>query len=186
VSAVAYVALRFAREPDRGVREAQSRANAGDVEGAIGHLREVIEEKGPTQHRVNTLGNLLFQAKRYGEAAAQYRKAEQLGPLSGVCRANLGLALLEGGKPDEALPVLEEAARLADGTPVLEHMIALHTCLALADLGRWPEARAEFQRAETIASRLPRSERKALAPHVEKCRTRLEAAGDGAGEPLRR
>ena len=49
--------------------------------------------------------------------------AKAIGKLKGVCRANLGLAVLKGGKPNEALPVLEEAARVGTQVPVMRCLI---------------------------------------------------------------
>ena len=42
---------------------AQKRANEGDLDGAIAELREHIEEKGPTQIRLNALGILLMPGR---------------------------------------------------------------------------------------------------------------------------
>ena len=140
---LAVVAFQFIRNFDPGVRRAEKRAAEGDLEGAIAELREQIEEKGPTQNRVNALGIFLMGRERWDEAAAMFRKADAIGePNNGVCRANLGLALLKGGKPAEAIPVLEEAARIGPQTPVLTCVINLHTAMAKAELGRWDEARS--------------------------------------------
>ena len=183
VVVVTYVALRYSRRAEAGVRRALKRAAEGDVEGAIADLREQIELEGPTQDRVNALGNLLFHSKKWDEAAAQFRKAEELGPLKSVCRANLGVALLEAGKPEQALPVLQAAAHLAAGIPMLAYIVAVHTTRALAELGRYEEARAQFLQTERIGRKLSRSARESMAEPVEKCRKRLEEAERGVGEP---
>jgi type VI protein secretion system component VasK len=83
------VAWKVLRNFDRGVRRAQKLAQEGDVDGAIADLREQIEEKGPTQNRVNTLGTFLLKRERWDEAALMFRKAEQIGKANrGVCRTN--------------------------------------------------------------------------------------------------
>ena len=61
-----------------------------------------------------------------------FRKAEQIGKANqGVYRANLGYALLSGGKPAEAIPVLEEAARIGPQVLPMTCIIPLHLSLAL-------------------------------------------------------
>jgi tetratricopeptide (TPR) repeat protein len=167
-------AFQFFRTFDPGVRRANKRALEGDLDGAIEDLREQIEYKGPTQTRVNALGLLLTQCERWAEAAALFRKAEEMGKLKGVCRANLGLALLKGGKPDEALPVLQEAARVGPQVPVMRCLVGLHSAVALAELSRWEEAAEQFRVAEEAAGGLRKADRAALNKELEKCRQKLE------------
>ena len=167
-------AFQFFRLFDPGVRRANKRAEEGDLDGAIADLREQIDDKGPTQIRVNALGILLLRCERWAEAAALFRKAEEIGKLKGVCRANLGLALLKSGKPDVALPVLEEAARVGPQIPVMRCIIGLHSALALVELSRWEEADEQFRVAEEVARGLRKAEHAALDKEFEKCRHRLE------------
>ena len=168
-------AFQFFRLFDPGVRRANKRAQEGDLDGAIADLREQIEDKGPTQTRVNALGLLLSRCERWAEAAALFRKAEEIGKLKGVCRANLGLALLKGGKPDEALPVLEEAARVGPQVPVMRCLIGLHSALALAELSRWDEADEQFRVAEDFARGLRKVEPPSRSDkEFEQCRQKLE------------
>ena len=168
-------AIRFFSIFDPGVRRANKRAQAGDLDGAIEDLREQLEDKGPTQVRANALGLLLLQRERWAEAAALFRKATELGGGSkAVCQANLGLALLKGGNPAEALPVLQEALRIVPQTPVMTCLISLHTCLALAELDRWDAAHEQFHVAEEAAAQVSKADRSALAKAFEKCRQKLE------------
>ena len=159
---------------DPGVRRANKRAQAGDLDGAIEDLREQIEDKGPTQVRVNALGLLMMHRERWAEAAALFRKAEEIGKSNGVCQANLGLALLKGGKPDEALPVLQEALLIGPQVPVMTCLVGLHSALALAELGRWDEAHEQFRVALEAARGLRKAERAALEKEFEQCRRKLE------------
>jgi len=177
VVVVAFVTLGVIlglRNYDAGVHRAQKRAAAGDLDGAIEDLREQIEDKGPTQGRVNVLGILLLQRNQWDEAAVLFRKAEELGGFKGVCRANLGAALLKGGKPEEALPVLQEAARIGSQVPGMACLVSLHTANALAALGRWDEARAHWLASETAVRALPRAHRDAIGKDLEQCRLKLE------------
>jgi Flp pilus assembly protein TadD len=167
------VAFRKLRDYDASLHRAQKRAAAGDLDGAIENLREQIEAL-PTQNRVNALGILLFQRNQWDEAAALFRKAEELGEHKGVCRMNLGLALLQAGKPEEALPVLQEASRTGPQNPVMECMVSLHTANALAELGRWDEARAHWHTSQTAGRSLAKAHREAFGKELEKCRLKLE------------
>ena len=167
-------AFQFFRHFDPGVRRANKRAAEGDLDGAIADLREQIEDKGPTQTRVNTLGLLLSQCERWAEAAAVFRKAEEIGKFKGVCRANLGLALLKGGKPDEALPVLEEACARRPSSSGDEMPRRTPLRPALAELSRWDEADEQLRLAEEAAGRLRKADRAALAKEFEQCRLKLE------------
>jgi tetratricopeptide (TPR) repeat protein len=167
-------AFQFFRIFDPGVRRANKRALAGDLDGAIEDLREHIEDKGPTQVRVNALGLLMLQRERWAEAAALFRKAVEIGGSKGVCQANLGLALLKGGKPAEALPVLEEALHIGPQAPVMTCLVGLHTCLALAELGRWDEAHEQFRVAEEAAGGLSKAHSAALEKEFDQCRRKFE------------
>ncbi len=169
------VALQFIRNFDPGIRRAEKRAAEGDLDGAIADLREQIEERGAKQNRVNALGIFLMRRERYDEAAAMFRKADAVGESNNAaCRANLGLALLKGGKPAEAIPVLEEAARIGAQALVLNSVINLHMALALAELRRWGEAEERFRRAEDAARRLRKTQLAALEKEIEQCRQKLE------------
>jgi tetratricopeptide (TPR) repeat protein len=167
-------AIPFIRNFDPRVRRANKRAVAGDLDGAIEDLRELIEDKGPTQARASALGLLLMQHEHWAEAAALFRKAEEIGGSKGWCQANLGLALLKGGKPAEAIPVLQEALQIGPKVPVMTCVVCLHTCLALAELGRWDDAHAQFRAAEEAAGGLRKAHRAAFAKDLEQCRQRLE------------
>jgi tetratricopeptide (TPR) repeat protein len=183
----AFVALIFAchfiRNYDGALQRAQKLADDGDVDGAIADLRELIEIKGPTQNRVNALAILLLNHNRFNEAAAFFRKAEELGELKGVCRLNLGVALLKGGKPGEAIPVIEEAVRVGPQIPVMKCIANLHMTHALADLDRWEEARSHFEIALTTASTLRKSQRDSLAIEIARLRERLDARLSAIAKP---
>ncbi len=170
---LAVYAVALLRNFDPGVRRAEKRAREGDLDGAIADLRAQIEKKGPTQLRVNALGVLLLRRERWDDAAAMFRQAEEIGKLKGVYRANLGLALLKGGKPAEALPVLEDAARIRPQLPVVTCLVSLHIALALAELDRWDEAHEQFRRAEEAARAVPKPQRAALEENLEQGRQKL-------------
>ena len=169
-----FFAIQFFQAYDFGVRRANKRALAGDLDGAIDDLRKQIEDKGPTPIRLNALGVLLIQHECWAEAVATFRKTLELGELRGICLANLGLALLRDGGPEEALSVLEEALRTGPNVPVMRCVVSLHTCLALAALGRWEEAQEQFRSAEVSAEGLRKAQIAALSKTFEECRLAIK------------
>jgi tetratricopeptide (TPR) repeat protein len=179
---VAMVAYYGFRAYDGGIRRAQKRADAGDLDGAIANLREQIEDQGPTQGRLNALGLLLLRCECWDEAAALFRKAEELPGVMGVCRANLGLALLKGGKPEEALAVLQDVAHGLPQLPAVRCLIGLHSAEALAALGRLDEAREQFLGAEAAARVMDRSQRLAISKDIEQCRRKIAQGSQAAGQ----
>jgi Flp pilus assembly protein TadD len=187
VAPVVFVALvilyLFARGYDGAVRRAQKLADAGDVDGAISDLQELIETKGPTQTRVNVLGILLLKRDRFNEAAALFRKAEELGDFKGVCRMNLGVALIRGGRAEEAIPVIEEAARVGPKVPVMQCITSIHLARAMADLDRWEEARRYFVDAENTAGTLSKRNRDAMNDELEQVRVKLAGQPNAAEKP---
>jgi tetratricopeptide (TPR) repeat protein len=177
VCVLAAFAVQWLRSLDHGVRRAEKRAREGDLAGAISDLREQIEELGPTALRVNTLGILLLRAELCDEAAAMFRKPEQIGGLNkGLCRANLGLALLKSGKPEAAIPVLQEAERTSPRIPAPVCVVSLNTALALVELNRLDEAYEQLRRAEETARRLRKTQRSALKDEFERCRQKIDEA----------
>jgi tetratricopeptide (TPR) repeat protein len=81
-------------------------------------------------------GNTLRQLGRVEEAIGAYRTAVQLLPDNPLIERALGMALVEGGKPAEAITVLQRATA-HDDSP----LIALELSIALARAGRRDEAR---------------------------------------------
>jgi tetratricopeptide (TPR) repeat protein len=169
------LAWQWCRNLDPGVRRPEKRASEGDLDGAIAVLSEHIEENGPTQTRVNALGVFVMRRERWDEAAAMFRKGEQIGEFNKwICRANPGLALLKSGKPAEAIPVLQDAARIGPQGPPFTCVINLHMSLALAELNRWDEAEEQFRGAEAAASGLRKAQSYLLKEELEHCRQKLE------------
>ncbi len=186
VAFAALVAFRVIRNYDAGLHRAQKRATAGDLDGAIADLQEQIEDKGPTQNRVNLLGIWLLQRNQCDEAAALFRKAEELGGVKGVCRTNLGLALLKGGKPEEAATGAPGSVtnRPSESGNELPGLAPHRQCTGRA-LGRWDEARAHWLASETAARSmsLSRAHRDAIGKDLEECRRKLDEGPHAKPKP---
>lgn len=75
-----------------------------------------------------TRGNLLRRANRLDEAVVEYRIALVSQPLDFELYGNLGLALLNQGKPEDAVAIYEKALALNPDLP------EIHTALGIAQL----------------------------------------------------
>ena len=93
---------------------------------------------------------MLHQAGQVAEAAAIYAKVLQGHPEQFECLHYLGVAHLQGGRPAQALPLLERALRQRASDASLQ---ANHG-LALAHLGRHADALPPFERALALQPRM--------------------------------
>jgi hypothetical protein len=166
------ILVRWLRNRDPVSIRAFRRAEEGDLNGAIRELREAIEIHGPTAVRLNNLGCLLTKQESHAESLEVFFEAERLGGRHlPIFRANQALALRKLGRPEEALPIIEEVRERLPR----ESVIACHHCLILADLGRFDVARAQLRAAESMPRVLvfPKSARESRAKLLKECRDRL-------------
>ncbi len=113
----------------------------GDAAAAIALGREVLAAR-PTMGVVYVhLSTLLIQAGEPMQAIEVMRRAESRGVAGRELQRQLGLTLVQAGRPREALAVLEP---LAEGDADVE--AGNHLALALARLGRSAEAKALLER----------------------------------------
>jgi tetratricopeptide (TPR) repeat protein len=97
---------------------ARVRADAGDPEGAVAHLREATRLEPYRFNAHNNLANALRMLGRTDEALASYRQALALMPTSSVTHYNYARALAHEGRLAEAaehyrLAIENDAALLA-------------------------------------------------------------------------
>ncbi|HXN46205.1 MAG TPA: tetratricopeptide repeat protein [Bryobacteraceae bacterium] len=109
-----HVPARAAREFAREGRAFE----AGDVEGAIGHLRKALEIDPDYMEAHNNLGARYMALHRFEDAAAEFRRATELDPAAEKAFANLAGALLLLGRDAEAEAAARRAVAL-DGTDSL-------------------------------------------------------------------
>lgn len=115
-------------------------------------------------------GKQYFQQGKTGEAAQAFARAVHLFPERVESWINLGSALLESGRFDDALIAVDKVLAL-DSKLMLPHLIAGD---ALRQLGRWPEAVASYRKALSL-QRTPLSLNKlACALRVEKIQEEAE------------
>jgi len=113
-------ARSFDRAPSQvDLAAVQALAEAGDLEAALRQLA-VAEAANPDDPRIPYLtGELLFEAGRFEEAAARYRRTTQLDASRAKVFYQMGLAYKEIGDRPRAVNALEQAAVRAGETSTL-------------------------------------------------------------------
>jgi len=110
----------------------------GDQPAAEALAREILRDRPSMSVGYDFLAFLLQQKGRDGEAASVLQAAVRNGLASEEMRGRLALILCEAGRPKEALETLAPVKQSED--PDTQNTIGI----ALADLGRTPEALAVF------------------------------------------
>jgi Flp pilus assembly protein TadD len=126
------VELIFAGEVDQGIQElrefirlapgdparlparsllARSLASKGDLDGAAGEFRAILETAPTNLEARAQLGEILLVQKRFDEAAVEFRSAAER-VRNPAIELGLGIALLEAGHVEEAVEHLELAVEL--------------------------------------------------------------------------
>ena len=118
----------------------------GRTEEALGIARSLDPARFDARHAA-TLGRLALAAKDAALARVYLGRAVQLEPRMGILRHELGLALIMGGRHDEALKELEQARALEPSNP------ATHLNLAVLYAEKGDRARARASAAEALRLR---------------------------------
>jgi tetratricopeptide (TPR) repeat protein len=145
-----------------GLDLARALAMIRDRAGAIRILQKLRPARGDDAAAWFAQGQLAMDVDAPRLAEAFFRQTLQVKPDDATAHQQLGLALANQGRFEEALHSLQESARLnpSDATT------RLNVAVALAELGRVPEARAQaeealrlrpgYDRAQKFLSVLPR------------------------------
>ncbi len=104
--------------------------------------RQAMEISGETWQAYGALGQSLCSVGDFERGLAALQRAVELNPSSADALSQLANALTRAGRPQEALPLLETASRLAPdvvgaGAAHLRHMTYQLTCFAV---GRYEES----------------------------------------------
>ena len=116
----------------------------GDIEEAMRITRKLIAERDEMAMARDFLAFLLQESEKGAEAEGVIREAIAAGTATDAMRKRLGLILSESGRAEEAAKVLEPFAGSRD--PDLLNAYGI----ALADMGRFPAAIQQFERALSI------------------------------------
>jgi tetratricopeptide (TPR) repeat protein len=129
-------------------------ARKGEVDNAIHEFTETEQLHPGLAAAPLNLGNLLVGQGKLPEAIEQFHNALDIDPNSVDALASLGNALISQNQPDEAVFYYKRALEIDPKKRVLHNNLAV----ALARLGRMPEAQAEMaeaQRLETTGTSAP-------------------------------
>jgi len=99
--------------PEDILKQALSRHQAGDINGAIEAYRKYLAARPDSPMALSNLGAAYAKIARYDDAIAQYRHALKLQPGNAPVELNLGLAYYKTGQADLAAATLEKVHRAA-------------------------------------------------------------------------
>ncbi len=124
---------------------------SGRPDQAIAYFQKAIEIEPNDSFAHAARADSLGKVGQRDEAIAEYRTAFTLAPRSPQIQRKLGFALWRNGRPEESVACFQKALELSvsyDGvTPALANAV-LGT--ELAQVGRWNEAAAAFDRALSL------------------------------------
>jgi superkiller protein 3 len=121
---------------------------------AIDYFQQAVKVVPNNADAINNLAHAYGEAGRKTEALSAYERTAHLAPGNPEVLNNLARAYAESGRLQDALPPMQRAVELA---PPDANGARFHTNLGviLSRLGRFPEARAEFDRALVIVPNFP-------------------------------
>ncbi len=125
-----------------------ARARDGDVDGAVGDLTRRLATSPEDAEAWLTLGMVLADAQRWGDALAPLQRATALDGAAPLARVLLARSLEREGRLDEAEAELDAASRLAPSSPGILRESA---SLAYAR-GRHDDALARLERAAALSA----------------------------------
>jgi predicted O-linked N-acetylglucosamine transferase (SPINDLY family) len=146
------------KSPRDAIAQALGWLHRGDQPRALRELEQLVEQMPVSALAHNALGSVRGAVNQPEPAIEAFRRALELQPKYPEASTNLGKALLDTGRVNQACVEFERALTLA-GVPVQAELGLGH---ALCLLGRHPEAGRCFERA----SRHPQAQ---AATHSQRC-----------------
>jgi Flp pilus assembly protein TadD len=146
------ISLRQLRIPDRAQREyrrARDQIGRQDIAAARKSLLKAVEIAPFYAEVWNELGVISYQTREFAEAEEYFRKALEQEPGYYAPLVNLGGALLDLHREEEALPINQRAAAMAPDDALPHAQLGLN----YFRLRRYEEAEAHLKRAKTLDPR---------------------------------
>ncbi len=126
----------------KAMREAIAHHRNADLPRALAAINRALEIRPDDPYYHELKGQILFESRRFAEAAKAYARATSLAPRDALILGALGRALLAAGKPREAIAHLERSyARDGRDARVLRDLAQAHA--RLGNPGRAALATAE-------------------------------------------
>ena len=155
--------------PKAAFNQAIALVNSGRVGAAAAFCQDVLRHNPDDLNMTALLGAVLLKARQFKEAEKHLRRAIELAPTFAKPHEDLGHLLVERGRPEEAVAVLQTATGL---DPKAE--LAFFTLgRALSMTGKGTEADAAFEASFALN---PRRRKLALAAEHHKAGRHEEAA----------
>ncbi len=143
--------------------------NSGDLRQAEAYCQGAIDHDPSDINMTALLGAIQLKARKFGDAEKSLKRAIDLAPNFAKPHEDIGFLLVETGRPDEAIPFLQNATRL---DPQAE-MAFFTLGRALSMVGRGAEADVAF---ETSFELNPERKKMAMAAEHHKEGREKEAA----------
>jgi tetratricopeptide (TPR) repeat protein len=168
-------------------------ANTGRYDEAEEHLKRALEIKPDFIPAVGHLGTLEVGRGNFEAAAGYFRRAAEISESWKDRQAHTGaatMALLDAGRPDEALALLDDAAAAAPSLPPkeefhLRHSMGRSRVAVLALAGRPDEAEAEMERLPAFPEDLDAKDKVQLEKALLGVRAAIAGARGEAEEAVR-
>lgn len=128
--------------------QVNAKLDAGDAEGAISILRQVIQAKPQWADARITLGRILLMRGDAGGASEQFAEAVRLAPDDFDALYGLGYLKANKGAPTEAIPLFLRAIELRPSSAEAHYNLG---SAYLAE-GKFPSAAKEFQKAVSVSA----------------------------------
>lgn len=126
---------------DPGVQNARKREWAGDLDGAVQSMQELIRTKGSTPKRLNFLAWFLVKKGQPEEALKYADQAVESDPGNTEWQATRARALRRLGRHDEALALMQKRFN----KDKMDIFNSAELCELLLDMGRGTEAVPVFR-----------------------------------------
>ena len=137
------VASRAKSQTSEALSRAAACAQRRDLEGAMGHLKELLRVQPDNELANGMLAGIYAELKMPERATACYERVLSINPRNVLARFQLGLLQLTHGKPQEAATTLQP--NLSDKSEFLSHF---YSAVALLELQRIDEGRALLEHVE--------------------------------------